>query len=41
MAEHPKFIALTPNLYEYLVAHGHNGDPIRAELAAEAKRMYG
>jgi caffeoyl-CoA O-methyltransferase len=39
MAEHPKFIALTPNLYEYLVAHGHNGDPIRAELAAETTKL--
>ncbi len=39
MAEHPKFIALTPNLYEYLVAHGHNDDPIRAELAAETTKL--
>jgi caffeoyl-CoA O-methyltransferase len=39
MAEHPKFIALNPNLYEYLVAHGHNDDPIRAELAAETTKL--
>ena len=39
MAEHRKFIALTPNLYEYLVAHGHNDDPIRAELATETAKL--
>ena len=39
MAEHLKFIALTPKLYEYVVAHGHNGDPIRAELAAETAKL--
>lgn len=39
MAENPKFIALTPKLYDYLVAHGHNGDPIRAELAAETAKL--
>src|SRR5258708_35724334 len=39
MAEHRKFIALTPNLYEYLVAHGHSGDPLRAELAAETAKL--
>jgi len=39
MAEHPKFIALTPKIYEYVVAHGHNGDPIRAELAAETAKL--
>jgi caffeoyl-CoA O-methyltransferase len=39
MAEHLKFIPLTPNLYEYAVAHGHNGDPIRAELAAETTKL--
>lgn len=30
-----KFISLTEPLYDYLVAHGHNGDPILAELARE------
>src|SRR5271166_5970419 len=39
MAEHLKFIALTPKLYEYLVAHGHNEDPIRAELVAETAKL--
>ncbi len=39
MAEHLKFIALTPKLYEYVVAHGHNGDPLRAELAAETAKL--
>jgi len=39
MAGPSKFITLTPKLYEYLVAHGHNGDPIRAELAAETAKL--
>jgi len=40
MASGPsQFLALTPQLYEYLVAHGHNGDPIRAELAAETAKL--
>jgi caffeoyl-CoA O-methyltransferase len=39
MAEHLKFIALTPKLYEYAVAHGHNGDPLRAELADETAKL--
>ena len=39
MAEHAKYISLTPKLYQYLIAHGHNGDPIRAELAAETAKL--
>src|SRR5713101_1711096 len=39
MAEHLKYIALTPKLYEYVVAHGHNGDPTRAELAEETAKL--
>jgi caffeoyl-CoA O-methyltransferase len=39
MAEHLKFIALTPKVYEYAVAHGHNGDPLRAELAIETAKL--
>src|SRR3984893_8914990 len=39
MAEHQKFITLNPKLYEYLIAHGHNGDPLRAELAAETAKL--
>jgi len=30
-----KFIPMSEPLYDYLVAHGHNGDPILAELAQE------
>ena len=41
MAEHSKYITLTPELYDYAVAHGHNGDPIRAELAAETSKLGG
>ena len=32
---HEKFVHLTPELYEYMVAHGRNHDPILAELAEE------
>jgi caffeoyl-CoA O-methyltransferase len=39
MADHAKFIALTPEVYDYLIAHGHNGDPVRAELAAETAKL--
>jgi len=39
MAEHQKFVTLNPKLYEYLVAHGHNGDPLRAELVAETAKL--
>jgi caffeoyl-CoA O-methyltransferase len=39
VADHQKFIALTPKLYEYLIAHGHNDDPIRAELAVETAKL--
>ena len=39
MADHLKFIALTPKVYEYAVAHGHNGDPLRAELAVETAKL--
>ncbi|MGH7813481.1 MAG: O-methyltransferase [Candidatus Binataceae bacterium] len=39
MAEHAKFISLTPALYEYAIAHGHNGDPLRAELAEETAKL--
>ncbi len=34
-----KFIALSRELYGYLAAHGHNDDPILAELAAETARL--
>jgi predicted O-methyltransferase YrrM len=39
MADRAKYIPLSPKLYEYLVAHGHNNDPIRAELAAETEKL--
>jgi caffeoyl-CoA O-methyltransferase len=39
MAEHQKFVTLNPKLYDYLVAHGHNDDPIRAELVAETAKL--
>ena len=39
MAEHQKFVTLNPKLYDYLVAHGHNDDPLRAELVTETARL--
>ena len=39
MAEHQKFVALNPKLYDYLVAQGHNDDPLRAELVAETAKL--
>src|SRR6202158_5013130 len=36
-----KFIRLDPNLYNYVVAHGHNGDTLLNELAAETARKLG
>jgi caffeoyl-CoA O-methyltransferase len=39
MADHAKYVALTPELYSYAVAHGHNGDPLRAELAEETAKL--
>ena len=41
MTPDAKFIALTPELYDYVVAHGHTGDPILKELAAETARKLG
>jgi len=32
-----KFIPMTPELYDYMVRHGHNGDPLLAELARETE----
>ncbi len=39
MAGLNKFINLSPELYEYVVAHGHNGDPVRRELSEETARL--
>ncbi len=36
-----KFIALDGRLYDYLVAHGHNTDPLLRELAAETRAKLG
>jgi caffeoyl-CoA O-methyltransferase len=41
MTPDAKFISLTPELYRYVVAHGHNNDPILNELAAETARRLG
>lgn len=34
-----KFIPMSEPLYDYLVAHGHNGDPVLAELARETEAL--
>jgi caffeoyl-CoA O-methyltransferase len=39
MANERKFIALNPDLYEYVVAHGKNSDPILKELADETAKF--
>jgi predicted O-methyltransferase YrrM len=39
MAAINKFIKLTPELYDYVIAHGHNGDPIRRELSEETAKL--
>ena len=36
-----KFIKLDAKLYEYVVDHGHNGDAVLRELAAETARKLG
>ena len=36
-----KFLRLSPTLYNYLVAHGGNMDPLLAELADETARLMG
>src|SRR5262249_19091522 len=35
------FLSLTPELYDYLVAHGDNSDALLAELAEETARWMG
>jgi caffeoyl-CoA O-methyltransferase len=39
MANERKFIALNPDLYEYVVAHGKNSDPLLKELADETAKF--
>ncbi len=34
-----KFIKLTPELYNYAVNHGHNGDPILKDLVRETAKL--
>ena len=34
-----KFIPLTDEIYQYLVRHGHNSDPVLAELARETEAL--
>jgi len=36
-----KFVQLDTNLYNYVVAHGHNGDALLQELAKETARKLG
>lgn len=36
-----KFITLDARLYDYVVAHGHNGDALLQELAAETAQALG
>ena len=36
-----KFISLDQRLYDYVVAHGHNGDALLDELAAETASRFG
>ncbi len=39
MAGAEKFTRMSPELYAYLVAHGHNDDPVLKELAAETEKL--
>ena len=41
MAHRPKFVSLSPALYEYIVAHGTPPDAIQRELIAETRRLGG
>ncbi len=36
-----KFLRLDAELYDYLINHGHNGDPLLRELAEETARKLG
>jgi caffeoyl-CoA O-methyltransferase len=36
-----KFLTLDDKLYAYLLAHGHNGDPVLGELAQETREKLG
>jgi len=39
MASLNKFIKLTPELYDYVTAHGNNADPVRRELSEETAKL--
>jgi caffeoyl-CoA O-methyltransferase len=41
MAGERKFTSVDAPLYDYLLAHGHNRDPLLAELADETARRFG
>lgn len=41
MAPGGKFVALDNKLYDYLLAHGHNEDPLLRELARETRQKLG
>src|SRR5690349_9304690 len=41
MTEAGKFITLDQKLYNYVVSHGHNSDPLLEELAEETARKLG
>ncbi len=41
MASDGKFVTLDAKLYDYVVAHGHNADPLLAELAEETANKLG
>ncbi len=38
---HSKYTAMTPELYDYLVKHGHNEDPVLGELITETEKLGG
>jgi caffeoyl-CoA O-methyltransferase len=39
MGSSEKFLHLDQQLYDYVIAHGHNGDPILRELADETRNL--
>lgn len=39
MASFDKFLHLDQELYDYVIAHGHNGDPILRDLAEETRSL--
>ena len=39
MASSDKFLHLNQNLYDYVIAHGHNADPILRDLAEETRKL--